>query len=86
MLIRIRGRTVCAIVEPIRHGYFLRLNLTDSFGVDAGTPVEVDGRPFAVRHIIEADAGEPEAWALVSPTENRNAHRRKHVDVVRLCE
>ena len=74
------------IVEPIRDSYFLRLNLTDSFDVNAGTPVEMDGWPFAVRHIIEADAGEPEAWALVSPTESRNAHREKRLDVVRLCE
>jgi hypothetical protein len=44
------------------------------------------GQPFAVRHIITADAGEPEAWALVSPTESRNAHRENHLGSVRLCE
>jgi hypothetical protein len=67
MAITVFGQVIAARVEPVRHGLFLRASHAAAERIDRGTPVEVDGVSFVVRHLMRFPAGEPEVWALLVP-------------------
>lgn len=71
MSVVVFGREIVARVEPLRGGYFLRCSQAEGERVNPGTPVEVNGRPFVVRHVMRFPAGEPELWARLMPRGGR---------------
>ena len=67
MCVKVFGRTVNAQAEPIHNGYFIRCAVTDVFGIQVGSMLEVNGTRCQVKYLIAVSPGEPEVWAILSP-------------------
>ena len=75
MCVKVFGREVNATAEPIHNGYFVRCAVTDVFGIQVGSMLDVDGRRCQVRFLIAGSPGEPEVWAILSPVSSLSARR-----------
>ena len=67
MCVKVFGRMVNAQAEPIHNGYFVRCAVTDVFGIQVGSVLEVNGSRCQVKYLIAGSPGEPEVWAILSP-------------------